>query len=112
LNLEGDSTEDLRHNRQLSESEGWRRCMSFACSASSSGSVWPSRGSFFTASNRRCASLTHIAMSKEPKIGDEIKRMEHEPLLPVEKRLIVWSLLIGLALLGLLVWMSGRLFPG
>jgi len=51
-------------------------------------------------------------MSKDPNIGDEIKRMQHEPLLPVEKRLITWSLLLGLALLGLLVWMSGRLFPG
>jgi hypothetical protein len=51
-------------------------------------------------------------MSKDPKIADEIKRMEHEPLLPVEKRLIVCSLLFGLALLGLLVWLSGRFFPG
>jgi hypothetical protein len=50
-------------------------------------------------------------MAKEPIIGDEIKRMTHEPLLPVEKRLILWSLLLGLFLLGLLVWLSGRLFP-
>jgi hypothetical protein len=51
-------------------------------------------------------------MNREPRIGDELKQMEHEPLLPVEKRLIVWSLGLGLTLLGLLVWLSGRLFPG
>jgi hypothetical protein len=50
-------------------------------------------------------------MMEEPKIGQEIRRMEREPLLPIEKRLIIWSLLIGLVLLGLFVWLSGRLFP-
>jgi hypothetical protein len=49
-------------------------------------------------------------MDQDPNIGDEIRRMAHEPLLPVEKRLIAWSLSIGLALLGLLVWLSGRFF--
>lgn len=42
----------------------------------------------------------------EPRIGDEIRKMQEEPLLPVEKRLIAWSLALGLALLGLLVWLS------
>jgi len=51
-------------------------------------------------------------MAKNTKLKDEIQMMAHEPLLPVEKRLIVWSLLIGLTLLGLLVWISGRFFPG
>lgn len=37
--------------------------------------------------------------------------MEREPLLPIEKRLIAWSLVLGVLLLGLLVWLSGRLFP-
>ena len=33
-------------------------------------------------------------MVEEPKIGEELKKMEqeYEPLLPVEKKLIAWSL--------------------
>jgi hypothetical protein len=50
-------------------------------------------------------------MADEPHIGDELKRMQREPLLPVEKRLIAWSLVIGVVLLALLVWLSSRLFP-
>ena len=38
--------------------------------------------------------------------------MEQEPLLPVEKKLIGWSLALGFLLLGLLIWVSGRFFPG
>jgi hypothetical protein len=37
--------------------------------------------------------------------------MEYEPLLPVEKKLIAWSLIIGTALLGILVWVSYTYFP-
>jgi hypothetical protein len=51
-------------------------------------------------------------MPEDPKIADELKRMEHEPLLPVEKRLIAWSLAVGVALLGLLIWISAKFFPG
>jgi hypothetical protein len=51
-------------------------------------------------------------MPEEPNIGDELKRMAYEPLLPVEKKLILCSLALGLILLGLLLWLSGRLFPG
>lgn len=47
-----------------------------------------------------------------PKIGDELKKIEHEPLLPVEKQLIAWSIGLGLALLGLLMWASYTFFPG
>lgn len=50
-------------------------------------------------------------MPDEPNIGEELKQMECEPLLPVEKRLIVGSLVLGLALLILLVWLSGRFLP-
>jgi len=48
----------------------------------------------------------------EPKIADELKRMEWEPLLPVEKKLIGWSIGLGVVLLGILVWVSATLFPG
>ncbi len=49
--------------------------------------------------------------SDRPKIADELKKMEHEPLLPAEKKLIVWSIGLGVVLLGLLVWVSYTFFP-
>ena len=51
-------------------------------------------------------------MKEEPKIGDELKKMqqEYEPLLPVEKKLIAWSLGIGLTLLVVLYCVS-RFLP-
>lgn len=45
----------------------------------------------------------------QPKIADELSRMEDEPLLPIEKKLIVWSLLIGISLAVLLAWV-GHIF--
>lgn len=51
-------------------------------------------------------------MNDEPKLAEELRRMAAEPLLPVERRLIGWSLGLGVALLGLLVWISKRFFPG
>ncbi len=50
-------------------------------------------------------------MPEQPRVADELKRMEEEPLLPVEKKLIGWSLIIGAALLGVLVWISYTFFP-
>ena len=51
-------------------------------------------------------------MPDEPKISEELKKMEHEPMLPVEKRLIAGSLVLGIVLLGLLIWLSNKFFPG
>ncbi|MDW8311072.1 MAG: hypothetical protein RMK20_16995 [Verrucomicrobiales bacterium] len=51
-------------------------------------------------------------MNDEPKLAEELRQMAAEPLLPVERRLIGWSLGLGVALLGLLVWISKRFFPG
>ena len=51
-------------------------------------------------------------MPDEPKLSDELKKMEYEPLLPVEKKLIAGSLLLGIVLLGILMWISQILFPG
>jgi len=51
-------------------------------------------------------------MSDPIKIGDELKKMEYEPLLPVEKQLIVGSLVLGTVLLALLMWISQAFFPG
>ena len=50
-------------------------------------------------------------MADEPKLSDEPKKMEYEPLLPVEKKLIAGSLLLGIVLLGLLMWISHIFFP-
>jgi len=51
-------------------------------------------------------------MANPPKIVDELKKMEHEPLLPVEKKLIAGSLILGVVLLVLLLWVSRVFFPG
>jgi hypothetical protein len=37
---------------------------------------------------------------------------EYEPLLPVEKKLIAWSLILGVVLLGILILISYTFFPG
>lgn len=41
----------------------------------------------------------------------ELRQQAHEPMLPVEKQLIAGSLLLGLALLGLLLWACKTYFP-
>ncbi len=53
-----------------------------------------------------------LLMPDEPRFSDELKKMEYEPLLPVEKKLIGWSLALGVVLIGLLIWISNRFFPG
>jgi len=51
-------------------------------------------------------------MADEPKIGGELRKMreEYEPLLPVEKKLVAWSLGIGLTLL-LVLYGVNKLLP-
>jgi len=46
-----------------------------------------------------------------PEMSTEMKKMEYEPLLPVEKKLIGWSLGLGVTLLIFLYWLSVTLFP-
>ena len=48
----------------------------------------------------------------EVKLIDELQKMEYERLLPVEKKLIGWSIAIGLVSLGFLYWLSITFFPG
>lgn len=50
-------------------------------------------------------------MANEPKIAEEMKKMEYEPLLPVELTLIKWSLGIGISSLVILYWVSVTFFP-
>ncbi|MBI4791861.1 MAG: hypothetical protein HY789_03810 [Deltaproteobacteria bacterium] len=47
----------------------------------------------------------------KPKIADELKKMEYEPLLPAEISLVKWSLIIGVGMLFVLYWLSKVLFP-
>lgn len=47
---------------------------------------------------------------EEPKLVDELKKMEYEPLLPIEKKLIGWSLVLGTGLLLVLILVSNFLF--
>ena len=59
-------------------------------------------------------SITHAPESKveEPNLSEELKKMPYEPLLPIEKKLITWSVLLGLFLLGALVWLNQAIFHG
>ena len=50
-------------------------------------------------------------MAEQQKLAEELRKMEYEPLLPVEKKLISWSIGLGVVLLGLLVWISYTFFP-
>ena len=43
---------------------------------------------------------------EDPKLSDELRRMEPEPILPIERKLVGWSIGLGLALLAILVAVS------
>ena len=51
-------------------------------------------------------------MAEEPKLVEELEKMEeeYEPLLPIEKKLIGWSITIGVVMLIVLVWVSHTYF--
>ena len=46
---------------------------------------------------------------EQPKIAEEMQKMVYEPLLPIEKKLIGWSLGLGIVLLIVLV-IAARVF--
>jgi len=48
---------------------------------------------------------------EEIKFAEEIQNMEYEPLLPIEKKLIAWSITIGVVLLVILYFVSAEWFP-
>jgi hypothetical protein len=50
-------------------------------------------------------------MADQPKLSEELKKMEYEPLLPVELTLIRWSIGIGVVSLVILYWVSATFFP-
>ncbi len=47
----------------------------------------------------------------KPRIGEEIGKMHAEPLLPIEKKLIAWSLILGVVLLAVLIWTGNASIP-
>jgi hypothetical protein len=50
-------------------------------------------------------------LADDRRTAEEMARIPYEPLLPAEKKLIVGSLLLGLVLLGILLWVSATYFP-
>ena len=51
-----------------------------------------------------------MLQTNEVNIGEELRKAEAEPLLPVEKKLIGWSLGIGVGLLAVLAIVN-HLYP-
>jgi hypothetical protein len=49
--------------------------------------------------------------ASESELAREMAAIPDEPLLPVEKKLIVGSLVLGVVLLGVLLWLSQYWFP-
>ncbi len=47
---------------------------------------------------------------EEPKLAEELQKMEAEPLLPIERKLVVWSISLGLVLIVVLVAIGRFLF--
>jgi hypothetical protein len=43
---------------------------------------------------------------EEPNLSEELEKMPYEPLPPIEKKLVLWSVLLGLFLPGTLVWVN------
>ncbi|MBF0498447.1 MAG: hypothetical protein HQK58_18025 [Deltaproteobacteria bacterium] len=54
----------------------------------------------------------NLAVEEEKSLKEEMKKMEYEPLLPVEKKLIGISIGLGVVLLFVFVWVSRTFFPG
>ena len=47
-------------------------------------------------------------MPDEPRFVEEHKKMTSEPILPIERKLVVWSIATGVVLLFVLVWLARR----
>jgi hypothetical protein len=51
------------------------------------------------------------AIMEQPKIGEELQKIPYEPLLPIEMKLIRWSLGLGVVLMAILIFISYTYFP-
>ena len=52
-----------------------------------------------------------MTAEEEKRLKEEMRQMEYEPLLPVEKKLITYSIGLGIILLFIFIWLSS-FFPG
>jgi hypothetical protein len=50
-------------------------------------------------------------MEEPRQVRNELQSMPYEPLLPIEKKLIGWSLGLGVVLLFILIFISRTYFP-
>ena len=55
--------------------------------------------------------LSSPATEDVPSLAEELAAIPYEPLLPAEKKLIAYSLLLGILLLGILLGVSSMFFP-
>jgi hypothetical protein len=55
--------------------------------------------------------VPEVEPQAEARLIDELQKMEYEPLLPVEKKLIGWSIALGVIGLAFLIWLSHTFFP-
>jgi hypothetical protein len=51
------------------------------------------------------------ANNDKPRIAEELRKMHAEPLLPIEKKLIAWSLILGVVLLAVLILTGNASIP-
>ena len=49
---------------------------------------------------------------EQSRVGDEMRKMAYEPLLPIEKQLIAWSFGLGVVLLVVLVLVAHAFLKG
>lgn len=49
--------------------------------------------------------------TEEPNVAEELEKMDYEPILPVERKLVIGSVVLGLCLILLLMWVSRTFFP-
>ena len=48
--------------------------------------------------------------AEQVKTGEELAKIEYEPWLPIETKLVAYSLILGIVLLVLLIWISYTFF--
>ena len=48
---------------------------------------------------------------EDSELAREMASIPYEPLLPIEKKLIAWSLALGVVLLGVLWWVAQEYLP-
>ena len=54
--------------------------------------------------------MSELTRPTEANLAEELAQIPYEPLLPIEKKLIAWSLILGIVLLALLAWVSATFF--